>query len=132
MATSQQIRDAIDIRLVTLWSSIQTREAAYFASHGIYWQGIKSHTVDPADGADVAPDNLSTKPYYQSTSWADIGGFPATFPATVIIDQYNGPSGFGYVATLRVVINSNTWQKSKQFGSESYRDQNWVNLGAGG
>jgi hypothetical protein len=122
--TLVEIKDKIDARLSALWSAIQAKEAAYYAAHGHYWQGLKTHTVYPADGNDTAPDVGTTAPTDQPDAW------PAAITKTALpmalqVDVYDGPSGQGYVVHLHVTVNSKHYCRTAQVGPETSRVQGW-------
>lgn len=100
--TADEIRAAIDTRLAQLWSAIQTKENQYYAVHGHYWQGLRTHTILPADGATALPDIGAMTPTDQPDSW------PLTLRSTpiemaLVIDVYSGPLGEGYQASVWVM-----------------------------
>lgn len=128
MPTLAQIEAAIDTKLAALWSAIQTHEASYFAAHGIYWQGLLTHTVYPADGNSTLPDVGSKTPYYETTPWPN-AVVTTALPMALRIDQYVTPNGTrGYQATLYVTISGRTWARSQQLGPETYRNVGWRDI----
>jgi hypothetical protein len=130
MATPAQIRSAVDTKLAALWAAVQSREDTYFANHGRYWQGLKTHTVIPADGATATPDIGSAVPYYQAAgdAWPS-GILTQSLPMSLDITQYQGPTGSGYVATVSVLITGHLWQRAQDSGAESYRTFSWTDMG---
>jgi hypothetical protein len=122
MPTLAQVRTAADNKLTTLWPNVQAREAAYFAAHGHYWQGIVTTDVD------ALPDNLATgtvlemvpdltrKPSDQPTSWAGEGLALGSLPMALQIDVYEAPEGHGYVATVYVRYRGTTYYRSASVG----------------
>lgn len=123
--TPAQIRNAVDTWLSNRWSAIQTMQANYLAAHGRYWQGLKTHSVRPADGAETAPDLLNDKPTDQAHRWSDVFTLPATMPARVTINVYDGPQGRGYEAIVSVKIGSDVWRRVAQVGPETHRARGW-------
>lgn len=122
--TLKEIQDKIDARLPALWSAIQARQATYHAAHGRYWQGLRTHGIDPADGNDVLPDVGTLTPSDQPDAWP-AALIASALPMSLRIDVYDGPSGQGYVANLYVTVNSKTYHRAKQSGPETYRNQGW-------
>lgn len=125
MATAAQIRTQVDTALATAWAAIQTRQAAYLARRGRYWQGLATHTLLPADGLELPPDRLGTRPTDQPETWAEVGAMPAIMPMSLTIDVYDGPQGQGYCATVRVTIGLRVWTRAQQFGPEAWRAFGW-------
>lgn len=124
MATPAQIRQAVDDRLAALWTAIQNKEAAYYAANGKYWQGLRTMSAIPADGATALPDIGTATPTDQPDPW------PAALRQVAMemalqIDVYDGPSGVGYVATVSVRINSRVWERAAQVGPETWRQHGW-------
>lgn len=124
--TEAEIKTKVNTFLANLWTVIQNREATYLANNGKYWQGKVSHSVTPAEGDDVAPNLTATdKPTDQAEKWTDLFTVPAVMPCSIKVDVYNGPLGWGYVGTVRVSIVGRTWERSQQFGPETWRTEGW-------
>lgn len=124
--TPAQVRTQVDTWLANRWATVQTKQAAYLAKTGRYFQGLRTHTVlEPADGVELAPDNVLVKPTDQVERWADVITLPATMPCVLRIDTYDGPAGKGYVATVRVKLAGSWWERAQQVGPETYRTHAW-------
>lgn len=127
MATLQEIRDQVDAKLATLWNAIQNKQDNYFLAHGRYWQGLRTHTVIPADGNTVLPDIGAKTPTDQIDPWPN-AIINSTFPMALQIDCYDGPLGQGYEATVFVTVLNNLYIRSAQVGPETYRVQPWFKV----
>lgn len=69
MPTLNQIRTKVDNWLANKWPTIVARQQNYFTNTGRYWQGLRTHSVNPthasgpdtgntlADRLDVQPDD---------------------------------------------------------------------------
>ena len=125
MATLAQVRNAVDAKLATLWATVQAREDAYAAAHnGRYWQGLRTHTLAPADGVTVLPDIGNATPTDQAQAWpAAILTTPLEM--TLQIDVYDGPLGVGYVATVQVSYAGTLYERAAQVGPETWRQYGW-------
>ena len=127
MATLAQVRTKVDNWLTTFWPNVVTRQATYLANHGQYWQGLWTHSVQPTDNADTAPDLLASHPTDQLESWLgtldDL--LPANMPAALKIDVYDGPEEMGFVGTVAVKFNSKIYMRSRNEGPEIYRTEAW-------
>lgn len=131
MPTLGQMRNHADDWLQARWSTVQTRQENYKAAHGVYWQGLRSHTVEvnhtTADYDDQIADNLAGHPTDQSDNWLDI--LPEVdgiaFPAVFVMDVYKGPLGDGYVATVYAKYNGTIYSRSQNVGPESWRTLDW-------
>lgn len=120
--TPTQIRDAINVRLSTLWPAIQARQAAYAASHnGDYWQGLATHTGNPPlDNTDTACNNLQTRARPNLPRWTDVWpSIPTSLPFRLEMHEYNGPRGKGYLLVVTIRISGlGVWQRVLSFGPE--------------
>jgi len=122
--TPGEIRAAIDARLAQLWPVVQAKEDSYFAAHGHYWQGLRTHTILPADGALLVPDIAARTPTDQPDPW------PAAIKTiaiemALVIDVYDGPFGQGYVASVWVMVGGRIFTRSAQVGPETWRVEGW-------
>lgn len=125
--TAAEIRTQVDTELTALWTKIQTRQATFFTNRGRYWQGSRTHLITPAEGLPVPPDG-TLRPTNEAQGWAALGDLPLTMSMTVWLDVYDGPGGPGYVAHAEVVINGNTWRRSRQHGPETWRTRGWAQV----
>lgn len=133
MALTQAIRDKVESWRDLLAPKIVSRQNAYFAAHGRYWQGILTPSGIPADAADTAPES-SVHPSDQLETWLDFLGvdLPSTFPCSLRIDAYNGPLGHGYTVTAYVGSQGEPWTRTWEVGPEDWRAQTWHRLGSQG
>lgn len=132
MATVAAVQQQVDTALATIWATIQTREAAYFANVGRYAQLLFTHSVPPADGATALPDIGTTVPYYEPASAAwPLAIRTSLLPFRLAVDQYIGPNGVGYVGVVQVLINGNIWERAAQVGPDTYLAHGWMRLDGG-
>src|SRR5512137_2488471 len=130
MATLKQIQNAADNFWATHGPEVIARQNAYLAAHGHYWQGIESHGTLPDDGVATAPV-LTKRPTDQLDRWLDFfAGYslPSTWPIAVRIDVCDGPQGKGWVVVVRFTKTGKTYQRSWNFGPETYRNQAWTDV----
>lgn len=128
--TLQQIKDQADAKLATLWTAVQNKEAAYFAANGRYWQGLKTHTVNPADGNETLPNVGTATPYYQSDPYP-LAIRNTALPMALEIHQYQCPDGTkGYQAFVYVTVLGETYTRSAQVGPETWRAYGWRKIAA--
>lgn len=131
MATLSLLRTRIDTWLTARWPTITARQDLYFQNNGKYWQGLITHSIPPSHTTvqdnDIVPDNYNSKPTDQNESWKDV--FPAfetiPFPCQLQCDVYSGPKGKGYVVTIRVIHNGNTYIRSQNVGPEDSYTKPW-------
>lgn len=124
----QEITDAADLQINGLLAGFRTAQDVYLASHGLYFQGLATHTICPADGATVAPDNLTSHPTYQSTCWPDLVQLPDTLPCSLAYDQYVEQAGSGWILRATVRIGGSTWQRAINHAPAGESDSGWVQL----
>jgi len=123
--TPAQIRTAIDTWLSNRWNALQAAQAAYLAQHRRYFQALRTHTVRPADGLETPPDRLLDKPTDQAHRWGDVFPLPATMPARIALNVYDGPAGKGFEAVVSVRIGGDVWRRVAQVGPETHRVRPW-------
>ncbi len=127
MATPAQIRASVDAKFDALKSAVQTKQTAYFATHGRYWQGLRTHALTPNDGAETLPDVGATSPTDQPDPWPS-GIRGQALPMALVIDVYDGPFGHGYSATLDVTISGTTYRRIFNVGGETWRARAWTQV----
>ncbi len=123
-ALAQSRRARADTMLDNLWAHIQTREDAYFAANGRYFQGLLTpRNIRSSDG----PTDLGRRPHDQAESWADAGFvLPNSVPASIEIHVYDGPLGHGYTAILHYKSGRKEFTKARSVGPEaSHRNHGW-------
>lgn len=129
MATLQQIKDAVDARLITLLGVVATKQTAYATAHsGHYWQGLKSHSVNPADGNTVLPNIGTTCPVGQPGDPWPLAARNTASEMAAQIDVYKSAiTPFeGYSVTVWVDVLGTTYSRTQNVvGNETYRDQAW-------
>lgn len=133
-------RAQVDTRLATLWTKLQTRQEAFFASHGRYWQGrfisgsagLNDAPEDCFDGVRSEPDQdgkltLIKTPHTWTYLGFDALDIPADLQFELAVSPYESPTGHGYEATVRVFDGTNWWTRSKGAGPEAVeRTKAWA------
>jgi hypothetical protein len=131
MANLAQLRTRVDAWLADKWPTVVARQQNFFANRGRYWQGLKTHTIDPAHTnsteGDSIPDQLNANPTDQFENWSTV--FPewdgVAIPCAVQCDVYDGPEGKGWVATIWIRFNGTLYSRSQNVGPESHRTEAW-------
>jgi len=113
---------------------LQKIQALYFATRGRYWQGIITPDTPPDELTTAKAPVLTKKPTDQAESWADefkgVDVLPATWPAQMQVDVYEGPKGHGYTVTLYCLEGGKKQKRTWNYGPEDWRqDKDWVTLG---
>lgn len=115
-------------------AKIQQVQEDYLTANGHYWQGIATPQVVPSNVTLTTPD-LTLKPTDQSSRWADVfsgaKALPNKWPAQIRIDVYDGPLGKGWTLTITVNDSNGTSFKVWNFGPETWRAQDWLDLVVG-
>lgn len=103
------------------------------AAKGEYFQGLISHTIRPNNGAETSPDNLAAHPTDRPSDWNDFLTFsqvpinlPASLPAALIFNVYEGPGGWGWECRSEFDYNGLRYSKVWNTGPESGRNADWV------
>ena len=122
-----EILEAIDARLEQALPLITSIQENYKAEHGVYAQGLFTHSSTPEENEEVSPDSLSEKPTDQDAAWLDLapGLLPESMLSRMKIDTYSGPDGHGYVVVLEKKIGSTVYVKKHNFGPQSRRSHGW-------
>jgi hypothetical protein len=125
MPTLNEVRDTVNSWLAARWPLLVERQEAYFTIHARYFQGLWTHSVVPDDGAEIAPDQRTSKPGDQQARWADFFSLPDVLPCALRIDVYEGDQGHGWTATVRVRVAGTIYQRIAHVGPQTWRVQNW-------
>jgi len=129
--TLAQIQAQINNWRDTYAPRIISKQEAYLAAHGRYWQGILTPSAPPDDGASVAAD-WTRRPTDQLDRWADVfaaaDALPANIPAQIRVDVYSGPGGHGWTVTLIATKNGHTYYRTWNVGPETWRAQPWAEV----
>lgn len=111
MATLLQVRNKADAKLATFWSALQTRQNAYFAKHGKYFQLLAGSDLT-LDGADTPFTVISPSDEVHTididTSWSD------TVPFKIEIHEWVGPNGdLGYKGIVTVNYQGTLYRRER-------------------
>lgn len=118
----------IDAAVASLIADINAAQATYLAANGVYWQGLVSHTVIPADGGSVAADNLTSSPTDQEDTWEDFLGedAPGSLPAAIYVHTYQKPSGVkGYRIQKLFIYEDEFYSSTVDSGNAPEEEVEW-------
>ena len=98
--------------------------------HGNYWQGLRTHAIEPAHVtagySDTTPTELGGSPSDQPVTWTSfIPEINVSLPAAFVIDVYHGPQGQGFVASVFARYNGTLYSRSQNSGPETWRTVGW-------
>lgn len=119
--TLTELRDKADTVLAQFWTALRTRQNAYYAKHGKYFQLLISPTDMVVGGVDTdyAVRHPSSERYIDDVSFA----FTSKVPFQIRIDEWVGPQGNGYSATVWVQLpNGNMYTRTRD---NSNHDSGW-------
>lgn len=103
MATLQQIRDKADTQLAKFWVALSTKQDAYFAKHGKYFQLLVSPVNAVIDGLDT--DYVQRVPDDEKFIIDREFSFAEKIPFQIVVDEWVSPDGSaGYKATVYVEL----------------------------
>jgi hypothetical protein len=122
MATLIQVRDKANAKLATFWSGLQTRQDAYFAKHGKYFQLLAGSdlTLDGADTAfNVVSPSDETHVVDIDTAWTD------TVPFRIEIHDWVGPNGKGYKGIVTINFEGTLYRRERDSDNN---DTNWYEV----
>lgn len=112
----------IDATLAGLLPAVAQQQDGYFATHGVYYQMLWTHSELPTEPA--APDNLSALPIGQTAG--TVAGLPGLMRSRMRIDTYGKPDG--WTMTLQASIDGKVWQRSIDCGVNPSRSAAWAVL----
>jgi len=120
------LQTQLDDLLADTAEQVGAIQEAFRSVYGRYWQGLRTHTVVPADGAKTPPD-LNRKPSDQEESWATFGlALPAQTEAALSVDVYESRAGHGYVVNADVIVAGVHYRRSRNFGPDSRHERHWT------
>jgi hypothetical protein len=118
-----------DAQIDVLLPYLESYQADYFAANGRYYQALISHSSAP--NVPTPPDGLSNMPSDQDENLAyfwDIAELPASLNWSLKIDTYSGPDGDGYVLTVAAKIQGDIWERSINYGPDTWRAADWYQV----
>jgi len=123
MATLIEVRNKANAKLATFWSALQTRQDAYFAKHGKYFQLLVGSNLTP-DGADTAFSVVSPSDEKHvidiDTAWSD------TVPFKIEVHEWVGLGGDrGYKGIVTINYQGTLYRRERDSNGI---DSNWYQL----
>lgn len=110
--TLAELRDKADAKLATFWSVLVTKQNAYYAKHGKYFQLLLTPTSAVVDGADT--DFTDNVPNDEKYAIDRDFSFSEKIPFNIRVDEWVGPQGNGYKATVFVQLpNGDKYTRSR-------------------
>lgn len=119
------LQTKLDALLQNVGDQVTSIQEAYKSARQRYWQGVRTHTVTPSDGATTAPDP-NRKPSDQAESWASFGlALPAQTEAALSVDVYQTRAGHGYIVNADVIVAGVYYRRAVNHGPEISREHDW-------
>ncbi len=128
--TKDEILAECDAKAAEWLPLLESYVEGHLATHGRYWQGLKSHTVTPADGEEERPDVGAKHPHDQAAEWPPALR-NALLPFAATVDVYGEGTGVGYTVTLAVVIEGEEWTRVENEGPLGWLARPWAALDHG-
>ena len=120
--TLAELRDKADTVLAQFWTALRTRQNAYYAKHGKYFQLLISPTTAVVDGADT--DYTVRKPFDEKFQEDVNLTFTSKIPFQIYVEEWVGPTGKGYSATVWIkLLNGDMYTRTRD---NSNNDSGWV------
>jgi hypothetical protein len=119
--TLAELRDKADARLATFWTALVTKEEAYFAKHGKYFQLLVTPETNVVDGvdSDFTTRHPSDEPYQIDVDfqWA------TKIPFNIRVDEWVGEKeDKGFEAHVKVMVGEDTYCRIRNSKNE---DTGW-------
>lgn len=124
MATLTQIRTKANTVLADFWSVLQTKQDAYFAKHGKYFQLITSPSTLVEDGVDTTFTVIKnpTNPFNADLNFT----YASPVPFQLEVHEWVGPVERGYTGFVRIkLLNGDIWQRNRD---SKNNDTNWFQV----
>jgi len=121
--TLQELRDKADAKLVQFWQLLQTKQDAYFAKHGKYFQLLISPESPVLDGVD---SDFSVRLVEENTYTADVNfSWSDKIPFQIEVDAQTDGTNHSYLASVVVVYNGQAYKRTRTSGNE---DSGWFKI----
>lgn len=116
-----RIKSEGDPEINSISTNIASKQAAYFAEHDTYWQGLD--TIEVIDGTSKKA-NSRRKPHDVDKNWDEMGIVIGNSKFSTKVDTYESPDGFGYTVTQTTKDGTDICTKVIDFGTLG-RSHDW-------
>lgn len=107
--TLAELKTKADPVLVSFWTILKTKQDAYFAKHGKYFQLLVSPTNTVSDGADSV---FTVRKVSDDSFAADVDvPFLSTIPFQISVIDWTRYSDRGYFAEVTAVVAGTTYKR---------------------
>lgn len=121
-------QNKVDANIAARWDSLVLMQDGYASTRGgRFFQGISTHDTPVTDG-DARQPNMDRKPTDQAETWRAVGAaplFPPDMDASIAIDVYEGPLGWGWIVRAEMEHESVVYAKAWANGPETWRAHGW-------
>lgn len=119
--TPQERRQVANERLAQFWTVLSDRQDAYYAKHGKYFQLLVTPETRVIDGEER--DFTARIPDDERNALDVLQSWQTKLPFQIKVDEWVGPEGAGYRATVTVEMpNGRIFMRSRD---NSGNDTNW-------
>lgn len=110
--TLAELKTKADPVLVSFWTTLKTKQDAYFAKHGKYFQLLVSPTNTVSDGVDSV---FTVRKVSDDSFAADVDvPFLSTIPFQIEVHEWVGEkTDKGYTATVTAVVGGVTYKRAR-------------------
>ena len=123
MATLKQVRDKADAKLAQFWPVLQTKQDAYYAKHGKYFQLLITggRGVENGEEHDFVLRSPSDETHVIDVDlpWTD------QVPFELRVDEWVSPNGEGYKASVWVDYQGKTYSRNRD---SDQNDSGWYEV----
>lgn len=115
--TLAQLRDKADAKLATFWSVLVTKQEAYRAKHGRFFQLLQSPETIVVDGVDTAWE-LRPSPVETNVVDIDLPTFD-TVPYSIEVQAWQKQDRVGFEARVFVKLpNGNIYTRTRSYETQ--------------
>ena len=127
--TAKEVQAKADAAVQPLVASIVAFQETWVLTHKGYWQGLRTPTATPKNGADTPPEkNVKPVADAEAKAWAEVAvTMPITLPCSVEVFTHDGPVGKGFSVIAHVEVGAQKFRKAVGFGRHA-EDSEWVEV----
>lgn len=123
MATLKQLQDKANPILADFWTLLQSKQDAYYAKHGKYFQLLVSPESPVVDGMDS--DFSVRKPSDEKFALDVDVPWSEKIPFQIQVNEWVGPQGAGYEAQVWVQYQGKTYSRHRD---NAQNDSGWFEV----
>ena len=122
MVTFPEIDSAAALRI----PEIAQAQELHIKLHGRFAQLGKTHVQTPDASTPAVPSRDSFKLPSETVAWRDFSKLSSSMAFSMVIDNYCGPTGHGYVVYVRTERMGIPYIRAINVGPEAHRSHGWI------